>query len=256
MWFSSDTVALLTGAISHLNGRHLAEVGNAMRELKFKMVRQGTAQSSMFNQGQTKIYCEAFEKYADGVWQEMRRVLEEIGFDAHPGCENDLVSLLTQYLAGAYEADKASMRSLRTLGSHKPEATLEFHYKTVVTRLATEIRIFAKKVRAMKEKEKAEATTQINYYLHGPNSRINIASADHSVNVVTEPELFSKMREAVEAQVSDTINSDERRKPMHSCCQDWNGSRRFSLSIIILPALPVSLGSRTRRGHGCKRHSV
>ena len=201
---SRDTVTLLAEAISHLGQKHQAELGNAVREFKFKMMKQGTSQSSMFNQGKAKIYYEAFEKYADSVWEEMRRVLEEIGFDSQPGCENELVSMLVSFLSGAYEADKMSLSSLEAFGVHMPETAFEFHYQAVVKRLVTKIKIFSQKVRTMREKEKAQATTQNNYYLHGPNSRVNIGSTDNSINIITEPQLFSKLREAVEAQVSDS----------------------------------------------------
>ena len=47
------------------------------------------------------------------------------------------------------------------------------------------------------------AVTQHNYYLLGPSSRVNIGSTDQSSNIISETQLFSKMKEAVEAQISD-----------------------------------------------------
>src|ERR1035441_9262338 len=41
------------------------------------------------------------------------------------------------------------------------------------------------------------------YYLQGPSSRVNIGSTDQSINIISEPELFSKLREAVQAQIYD-----------------------------------------------------
>src|SRR5258708_23931588 len=182
-----DTATLLTEAISHLRGTHEVERGNVLRDFKFKMANQGILQSSMFKQGKAKIYYEAYEKHAKAVWQEMRRVLEQIGFDAYSGCETDLAQMLKTSLADAYAADKRSLGVLEKFGVYMPEATFDFHYGTVLARLATEIKIFAKQVRAMKQKEKPQAITQNTYHLHGTGSRVNIGSTDQSINIITEP---------------------------------------------------------------------
>jgi hypothetical protein len=200
---SPDTAALLTEAASHLRREHEAARGNDVRQFKLQMVQRGTVQSSMFHRGISQIYYEAFEKYATGVWREMQRVLEQIGFDAYAGCEEDLIDLLKASLAGAYKAAKSSLSADEKPRTHTPEATFDIHHEAVCSKLATEIKVFARKVRAMKQKERSQAITQNNYYLHGPSSRVNIGSTDHSVNIITEQELFSKLREAVEAQVSD-----------------------------------------------------
>ena len=62
--------------------------------------------------------------------------------------------------------------------------------------------------RLMTKKESSPIT---NYYVQGENSRVNVNSADHSVNVVIESkeEFFGSLQKKIEAGVTE---SDERRK--------------------------------------------
>ena len=84
------------------------------------MARQGISQSSAFNDGKVKIYCEAFEKYAAGVWNDMQRVLGG-GFEVYPGCEDDLINFLKESLAAVYEADTKSLFAIKN-DVHTPTA--------------------------------------------------------------------------------------------------------------------------------------
>jgi hypothetical protein len=55
------------------------------------------------------------------------------------------------------------------------------------------------------ETSQTPAVTQNVYNLSGPSSRVNIGSTDQSLNSISisETQLFSKLREAVEAQIPD-----------------------------------------------------
>ncbi len=122
--------ALLTETISHLSGPNEAKRGDAIRAFKFKMINQGIARSSMFDQGYVKIHRDALEEYANDVWREMRSVLEQTGFDAPSGSEDDLIHLLNMSVASVYEADKRSLRDQKRFTAYAPETTLDLCYKS------------------------------------------------------------------------------------------------------------------------------
>jgi hypothetical protein len=163
--------ALLTEVVSHRKREHQIERDKALQEFTFKMANQGLSQSSAFNKGKTEIYCEAFAKYATSVWNDMQRVLDG-GFATYPGCEDDLINFLKESLAGVYEADTKSLNVLKGFGAYK--ARFEFYYQTIAGKLATEIKIFANKLRTIKEKE----VTQVTGKSATPDDPVEVDSAN------------------------------------------------------------------------------
>ena len=157
---------LFTEVVTHRRREHQTERDEAIQEFTFKMARQGISQSSAFNDGKVKIYCEAFQKYAAGVWDDMQRVLGG-GFEVYPGCEDDLINFLKESLAALYEADTKSLFAIKN-DVHTPTARhlarckprFEFRCRAVTEKLTTEIKIFVNQLRAMKQKEASLVTIE------------------------------------------------------------------------------------------------
>ena len=155
---------LFSEVVTHQRREHQSERDKAVKEFVFKMARQGISQSSAFNDGKVEIFCEAFEKYATGVWDEMQRVMEG-GFEVYPGCKDDLINVLKESLAAVYEADTRSLFSIQN-NVHTPtarhlarrEPRFEFRCRAVTEKLTTEIKIFVNQLRTMKEKEAKRVT--------------------------------------------------------------------------------------------------
>jgi len=157
---------LFTEAVKNYRREHQTERHEAIEKFTFKMDEQGISQSSEFNNGMVKIYCEAFKKFADGVWNDMQRVMEG-GFEVYPGCEDDLVNFLKEALDAVYETDTKSLFAIKN-DVHTPTARhlarckprFEFPCQAVTEKLNTEIKIFVNQLRAMKEKEVAQTTIE------------------------------------------------------------------------------------------------
>jgi biotin operon repressor len=150
---------LFAEAVTHQRRRHQTERDKAIQEFTFKMARQGVSQSSAFNNGKVEIHCEAFKKYAAGIWGDMQRVLGG-GFEVYPGCENDLINFLKESLAAVYDADTNNLFAFkndvhtpttRHLARCKPR--FEFPCKVVTEKLTTEIKLFINRLRVIKQKE-------------------------------------------------------------------------------------------------------
>jgi hypothetical protein len=157
---------LFTEVVKNHRREHQRERDEAIKKYTFKMADQHNNQSSEFNNGKVKIYCEAFKKFADGVWGGMQRVMEG-GFEVYPGCEDNLISFLKESLTAVYEADTKSLFAIKN-NVHTPTARhlarcrprFEFPCQAVTDKLATEIKIFVSQLRAMKEKEAALVTIE------------------------------------------------------------------------------------------------
>ena len=207
--FPAETKVLMARVIVQLQPEHERNKGDAIRQLTFKMMNQGLGRSSAFDQAMVQLYCDSFKRFAENVWSEVKRVLEETGFDAYPNCEQDLIPLLNGALSPIQNSDSQKLASERHMSSKQPKTIFEFRSKLAVEKVETEARIFCAKLRSMKtSKTQAPAQTN-NFYLLGPNSRVNQGSTDNSVNIVSEADLFPKLRLAIEAQISD-VQAKER----------------------------------------------
>ena len=111
---------LFAEVVTHRRREHQTKRDKAIQEFTFKMAGQGNSQSSAFNDDKVEIYCEAFNKYAAGVWDDMQRVLGD-GFEVYPGCEDDSINFLKESLAAVYEADTKSLFALKNCEVHTPQ---------------------------------------------------------------------------------------------------------------------------------------
>jgi hypothetical protein len=153
--------ALFAEVVTNHRREHQTGRDKAIKDFTLKMNGQGISQSSASNDGKVKIYCEAFEKYAAGVWDYMQKVLEG-GFEVYPGCEDDLINFLKESLAVVCDADTKSLFAIKN-ETHTPTARhlarckprFEFPCQAVTEKLTTEIKIFVNQLRAINEKEAA-----------------------------------------------------------------------------------------------------
>jgi hypothetical protein len=157
---------LFTEVVKNHRREHQAERDEAIKKYTFKMADQHNNQSSEFNNGKVKIYCEAFKKFADGVWGGMQRVMEG-GFEIYPGCEDDLINFLKESLTAVYEADTKSLFAIKN-NVHTPTARhlarckprFEFRCQAATEKLTTEIKIFVNQLQMTNEKEASLATIE------------------------------------------------------------------------------------------------
>jgi hypothetical protein len=112
--------ALFSEVVRNHRREHQTERHEAIEKFTFKMDKQRIIQSSAFNDGKVKIYCEAFKKFAEGVWDDMQRVMRG-EFEVYPGCEDDLINFLKESLAAVYEADTKSLFAIKN-DVHTPTA--------------------------------------------------------------------------------------------------------------------------------------
>ena len=193
-----ESASLLGDFIRELMRKHTTERDEKIKAFRFRMHNQGLGQSSAFNQGMTELYEKALDGFAGRLPEELGRFLVEIGFETYDGCEQDLAALIKQSLFSTYAADSASMIRDRAL-----QHSLDLLYVSHDQNAAIKAKLITRKVRAFKEREKPQMSTQINNYLSGPNSRITMGTDQSSNVLISESDLFQKLREAVERQVSD-----------------------------------------------------
>jgi hypothetical protein len=160
---------LLAEVVLHKKREHTRERNNQVREFTFKMARQGLFQpSSALINGKTDIYCEAFDKFATGVWNEIQRVLNSCGLEYYAGYEGDLIKLLKESLTVCGEADRKSLFDNRESGFTGVQAfnsgKFDNRRGTITEKLVTEIKIFTSKLQAtQKPKEIIEAIGPVVY---------------------------------------------------------------------------------------------
>jgi predicted nucleotide-binding protein len=146
-----DTKALLGELVTHLAADHAAERNEALRQLKLKMAQQGLGASSAFDQAATQLYRDAIEKFGSRVWTEVKQFLEQTRFDPYPDCERDLTRFFDEVLATNAEADYSTLSALKPSHVNVSKSSLAFHYKQVGGKIATEVKILCRKLRAAKE---------------------------------------------------------------------------------------------------------
>jgi len=159
---------LFDEAVLHRKREHRTERDDAIRAFTFKMGKQGIPRSSAFNNGTVKVYCEAFEKFATSIWNDMQRVMAG-GFEFYPRCEVDVNSFLTLAVTPVQEADKqklfapkkvvADPITARHLAQCQPQ--FEFRYQAIIEKLTTEIKIFSNRLRAIRETAPVPAAGEI-----------------------------------------------------------------------------------------------
>jgi hypothetical protein len=203
-----ETRLLLLRVIAQLFPKHQKQKDEALRALKYKMVSQGLGRSSIFDRAYAQIYIDSFEKYSEQVWNEAKRVLEETGFDAYPECEQDLIQLLNSAILVVRESDRKKLNDEKSFTTNAAEAVFEFHSTIAMDKVTTEVKILCAKLRTMKANKPQVSSQTNNYYLLGSNSRVNQGSTDNSVNIVSETDLFPKLRLAIESQISNPEAKD------------------------------------------------
>jgi hypothetical protein len=247
----AETQALLQRIISHAYSDYCAERNEAVREYHFKMARQRLINSSAFSQGGIKIYRDSFAKFVRNMWALIEKTLEEIGYDPDEKAEVDLYNLLQKALIPLRDLDDRSFAGSFANRSN-PKPNLHANRTAQLARLETQITIFVKKIRAMKTNPKMQSGNQINYYLQGPNSRVNIHSQDNSHNVViNEGELFTKLREAIESaevdgnlkkQLLDKVEEGKALQQQHGLLKGWFGDFMALASdciTVVQPFVPA-----------------
>lgn len=163
-----ETKVMLDGVVSHQRLEHEKRKGNALRELTFRMFRQGLGQSSAFDKSQAQIFFDSFEEYAQRVWEEVRRVLQETRFPFYPDCERDLVQYLNNTLASLHEAELTGFGKQKHLTSHAVQSSFQaglgFRYKHASERLATEVKILCANLQSGKG-DGVQATAQTKSFV-------------------------------------------------------------------------------------------
>lgn len=184
--------ALFSEVVTNHRREHQTGRDKAIKKFTLKMNGQGIGQSSAFNDGKVKIYCEAFQKYAAGVWDDMQRVLGG-GFEVYPGCEDDLINFLKESLAAVYEADTKSLFAIKShadtptakhLARCKPR--FQFPCQAVTEKLTTEIKISVNQLRAINEKKAAlppNASPKIEAVKPIPDGLRDLAAIARSLKV-------------------------------------------------------------------------
>ena len=198
-----ETRLLLLRVIAQLFPKHQKQKDEALRALKYKMLSQGLGRSSIFDHAYLQIYIDSFEKYSEQVWNEAKRVLEETGFEAYPECEQDLVQLLNSAISTVRESDRQKLSGEKNFSHNEAGAVFEFHSTIAMDKVTTEVKILCAKLRTMKTNKRQVSSQTNNYYLLGSNSRVNQGSTDNSVNIVSEEDLFLKLRLAIESQIAN-----------------------------------------------------
>jgi class 3 adenylate cyclase len=164
----AETKAMLDGVVAHQRLEYERRKEKSLCELTFKMFRQGLGRSSVFDQSQAQVFYDGFEKYAQRVWEEVQRVLQETQFTFYGDCERDLVQYLDETLAILHKTELTSFGRQKHLTAHTIQSSfqagLEFRRKHATKRLATEVKIFCAKLQAGKD-ESPQATTQTKSFV-------------------------------------------------------------------------------------------
>lgn len=219
------------------------------KEIIFDFARRGLLISNISLGALTEAHIKILDEMSAKLWNEMKRVLDEVHVAPYLEIENDLTALLDTRLTAINGLLRRSIEvNDKTGHNYLQTALAQFDHrnKSVESKYKNEIGIYCAAIEAAKVRNDLERMKPNQPYITaiGENARVNYQSEDNSVTISNCQFDFSKVSQSIEKAAIDDQELKAVLKSkvaeMESCATQKNSFLQKYSEFMALAANHVS----------------